>query len=176
MGLFLSLIDATVVATMLVDISDEFQDFKASSWVVLSYTLTEVGASKQTTPFTRSRSFNADVLTGFAVAMARFSDAIGRKTVVCASFIIFLVASMGCGASATLDQLIGFRAAQGVGGAGMYSMAMITFPELSPPSKVVLVTSTLGVIVALAGVVGPVLGGLLTTYVGWRYVFWIKQV
>lgn len=45
MGLFLSLIDATVVATMLVDISDEFQDFKTSSWVVLSYTLTEVGMS-----------------------------------------------------------------------------------------------------------------------------------
>lgn len=81
---------------------------------------------------------------------------------------------MGCGASTTLDQLIGFRAAQGIGGAGMYSMAMITYPELSPPSKVVLVTSTLGVIVALAGVIGPVLGGLLTTYVGWRYVFWIK--
>lgn len=106
--------------------------------------------------------------------MARFSDAVGRKTIVCTSFIIFLAASMGCGASTTLDQLIGFRAVQGIGGAGMYSMAMITFPELSPPSKVVLVTSTLGVIVALAGLVGPVLGGLLTTYVGWRYVFWIK--
>ncbi|OAA47799.1 Major facilitator superfamily domain, general substrate transporter [Metarhizium rileyi] len=152
-GLFLSLIDATVVATMLVDISEEFQDFRTSSWVVLAYTLTEVG---------------------FAVAMARFSDAIGRKTVVCTSFIIFLAASMGCGASTTLDQLIGFRAVQGIGGAGMYSMAMITYPELSPPSKIVLVTSTLGVVVALAGVVGPVLGGLLTTYAGWRYVFWIN--
>ncbi|GAB0139393.1 hypothetical protein EsHS_00000047 [Epichloe bromicola] len=153
MGLFLSLIDATVVATMLVEVSEDFQDFRTSSWVVLSYTLTEVG---------------------FAVAMARFSDAVGRKTIVCTSFVIFLAASMGCGASTTLDQLIGFRAVQGIGGAGMYSMAMITFPELSPPSKVVLVTSTLGVIVALAGLVGPVLGGLLTTYVGWRYIFWIN--
>ncbi|KAJ4153604.1 hypothetical protein LMH87_010086 [Akanthomyces muscarius] len=153
MGLFLSLLDATVVATMLVDISAEFQDFKTSSWVVLAYTLTEVG---------------------FAVAMARLSDALGRKTIVCTSFAIFLAASMGCAASANLDQLIGFRAAQGVGGAGLYSMAMITYPELSPPSRVVLVTSALGVIVALAGVCGPVIGGLLTTYVGWRYVFWIN--
>ncbi|ATY61380.1 Major facilitator superfamily general substrate transporter [Cordyceps militaris] len=153
MGLFLSLLDATVVATMLVDISAEFQDFKTSSWVVLAYTLTEVG---------------------FAVAMARLSDAFGRKTIVCVSFAIFLAASMGCAAAANLDQLIGFRAAQGVGGAGLYSMAMITFPELSPPSRVVLVTSALGAIVALAGVCGPVIGGLLTTYVGWRYVFWIK--
>lgn len=106
--------------------------------------------------------------------MSRLSDAFGRKTIVCTSFIIFLAASMGCGASTTLDQLVGFRAVQGIGGAGMYSMAMITFPELSPPSKVVLTTSTLGVIVAFAGVLGPVLGGLMTTYVGWRYVFWIK--
>ncbi len=115
-----------------------------------------------------------DLLTGFAVAMARLSDALGRKTIVCTSFAIFLAASMGCGASANLDQLIGFRAAQGVGGAGLYSMAMITYPELSPPNRVVLVTSALGAIVALAGVCGPVIGGLLTTYVGWRYVFWIK--
>lgn len=43
MGLFLSLIDATVVATMLVEVSEDFQDFRTSSWVVLSYTLTEVG-------------------------------------------------------------------------------------------------------------------------------------
>jgi MFS family permease len=108
------------------------------------------------------------------VPLARLSDSLGRKPVVCTSFIIFLAASMGCGASRTLSQLIGFRAAQGVGGAGMYSMAMVTYPELSPPSRIVLVTSALGTIVALAGVCGPVIGGLLTTYVGWRYVFWIK--
>lgn len=138
---------------MLIDIGQEFNDFRTSSWVVLAYTLTEVG---------------------FAVAMSRLSDALGRKTVVCASFFIFLVASMGCGASANLDQLIGFRAVQGIGGAGLYAMAMIVYPELSPPSKVVYVTSALGVIVAFAGVLGPVLGGLLTTYVNWRYAFWIK--
>lgn len=108
--------------------------------------------------------------------MARLSDALGRKTVVVTSFAIFLAASMGCAAAATLDQLIGFRAAQGVGGAGLYSMAMITYPELSPPRRIVLSTSALGAIVALAGVCGPVVGGLLTTYVGWRYVFWIKYV
>lgn len=106
--------------------------------------------------------------------MARLSDAVGRKTVVIMSFIIFLAASMGCAASKTLDQLIGFRAAQGVGGAGLYSLALITYPELSPPSRIVLVTSILGAIVAFAGVCGPVIGGLLTTYAGWRYVFWIK--
>lgn len=140
---------------MLVDISADYQDFRTASWVVLAYTLTEVG---------------------FAVAMARLSDCVGRKPVVVASFIIFLAASMGCGASKTLDQLIGFRAAQGVGGAGLYSLALISYPELSPPSKIVLVSGAMGFVVALAGVCGPVIGGLLTSYVGWRYVFWIKCV
>lgn len=50
MGLFLSLLDATVVATMLVEISEEFQDFRTSSWVVLAYTLTEVGTSLTQSP------------------------------------------------------------------------------------------------------------------------------
>lgn len=50
MGLFLSLLDATVVATMLVDISSEFEDFRTSSWVVLAYTLTEVGTSPPSLP------------------------------------------------------------------------------------------------------------------------------
>lgn len=140
---------------MLVDISADYKDFKASSWVVLAYTLTEVG---------------------FAVAMARLSDCLGRKVVSIASFVIFLAASMGCGASTNLDQLIGFRAAQGVGGAGLYAIALISYPELSPPSKIVIVSSAMGAIVALAGVCGPVIGGLLTTYTGWRYVFWIKYV
>ncbi|WPH04784.1 Hypothetical protein R9X50_00768000 [Acrodontium crateriforme] len=152
-GLFLSLLDATVVATMLVTIAQEYEDFRTSSWVVLSYTLTEVG---------------------FAVPMARLSDSLGRKAVACTSSAIFLAASVGCAASKSLDQLIGFRAVQGVGGAGMYSIALITFPELSPPGKVVLVSSALGTIVAMAGVVGPVLGGVITTNIGWRWVFWIN--
>lgn len=183
MGLFLSLLDATVVATMLVDISSEFQDFKTSSWVVLAYTLTEVGMYSMAMQHSIQLAFYpysniiyplTDLVAGFAVAMARLSDALGRKTIACISFAIFFAASLGCAAAANLDQLIGFRAVQGVGGAGLYSMAMITYPELSPPSRIVIVTSALGVIVALAGVCGPVIGGLLTTYVGWRYVFWIK--
>ncbi|TPX07403.1 uncharacterized protein E0L32_002127 [Thyridium curvatum] len=153
MGLFLSLMDTTIVATMLLSISEEFGGFRLSSWVVLSYTLAYVAC---------------------AVLIARLSDAMGRKSVLCISFTIFLAASMACGASQNLDQLIGFRAAQGVGGAGLYSMTMIIYPEICPPAMVPLISSILGIIVALAGVSGPVIGGLLTTYRDWRYVFWIN--
>ena len=81
---------------------------------------------------------------------------------------------MGCGASATMDQLIGFRALQGLGGAGLYSMTMIIYPEITPPSVVAIMSSVVGLIVALAGVSGPIIGGLLTKYADWRYAFWIK--
>lgn len=108
------------------------------------------------------------------MALARVSDVVGRKAVVCMSFFLFLVASLACGFASSLEQLIGFRAAQGIGGAGLYSMAMIIYPELTPPGLVPAISAVVGLIVALAGVSGPIIGGLLTTYASWRWAFWIK--
>ncbi|GFF35577.1 hypothetical protein IFM46972_04597 [Aspergillus udagawae] len=81
---------------------------------------------------------------------------------------------MACAASKNLNQLIGFRAAQGVGGSGLYAMAMIIYPEISPPSLLPAISAIVGVIVALAGISGPLIGGLLTTYTSWRWAFWIN--
>lgn len=152
-GLFLSLMDTTIVATMLVKITEEFGGFREVSWVVLAYSLTYIA---------------------FAVIIARLSDVIGRKFTLCLSFFIFMAASMATGASANLNQLIGFRAAQGAGGAGLYALTMIIYPEICPPKLVPLISSILGVIVAIAGVCGPVIGGLFATYAKWRYAFWIN--
>lgn len=113
---------------------------------------------------------------GFAVTIARFSDTVGRKPALLMSFFIFLAGSMACGASKSIEQLIGFRALQGIGGAGLYSMTMIIYPEITPASMVPLISALIGMIVAFAGVSGPVIGGLLTTYADWRYAFWIKYV
>ncbi|KAH6636358.1 hypothetical protein F5144DRAFT_619703 [Chaetomium tenue] len=152
-GLFLSLMDTTIVATMLASISDEFGGFKLAPWVLLSYTLSYLGCT---------------------VLIARLSDVLGRKPVLLGCFLIFILASVACGAASTLDQLIGFRAAQGAGGAGLYAMTMIIYPEISPPELVPLLSAILGMIVALAGVSGPVIGGLLATYSDWRWAFWMN--
>nr|UWV21335.1 polyketide synthase 2 [Chaetomium globosum] len=152
-GLFLSLMDTTIVATMLASISDEFGGFKLAPWVLLSYTLSYLGCT---------------------VLIARLSDVLGRKPVLLGCFFIFVLASVACGAASTLDQLIGFRAAQGAGGAGLYAMTMIIYPEISPPELVPLLSALLGIIVALAGVSGPVIGGLLATYSDWRWAFWMN--
>jgi MFS family permease len=153
MGLLMSLMDTTIVATMLYDISKEFGDFVLLPWVVVAYTLSYVGC---------------------AVLIARLSDALGRKTIVLACFVVFLAASMACAASRNMKQLIGFRALQGAGGAGLYAMTMIIYPEICPPKFVPLISSLLGMIVAVAGVCGPIIGGLFTTYTTWRWAFWLK--
>ncbi|XWW96990.1 hypothetical protein V2A60_004970 [Cordyceps javanica] len=155
MGLFLSLMDATVVATMLLDITHEFGGFQRSQWVVLSYTLLD---------------------GGLAVFLAKLSDIVGRKLVICVSLTVFLAGSMACGASRSLDQLIGFRALQGAGAAGLYATSLVVYLEMTPPRLLTLIFAVLGGIVALAGVAGPIVGGLLATHVGWRFAFWIKYV
>jgi MFS family permease len=81
---------------------------------------------------------------------------------------------MACAASKNMDQLIGFRAAQGAGGAGLYALAMIIYPEICPPNMVPAISAIVGIVVALAGVSGPIIGGALTSYADWRYGFWIK--
>ena len=111
---------------------------------------------------------------GFTVLSARLSDSLGRKPVLIASFFIFLAASMACATAKNMDQLIGFRAAQGAGGAGLYSLAMIIYPEMGPPAMLPVITAAVGIIVALAGVSGPIIGGAVTSYADWRYGFWIK--
>ncbi|KAI3055433.1 hypothetical protein CBS147352_2886 [Aspergillus niger] len=152
-GLFLSLMDTTIISTMLYTISDEFDGFKTCSWIVLAYTLSYVGC---------------------AVFMARLSDVIGRKFLLCMCFVIFLGASMGCAASKNMSQLIGFRAMQGIGGSGLYAMAMIIYPEISPPPLLPAISGIIGVVVALAGISGPLIGGALTSYRTWRWGFWIN--
>lgn len=106
--------------------------------------------------------------------LARLSDIVGRKLVICLSLVVFLAGSMACGASTTINQLIGFRALQGSGAAGLYATSLVVYLEMAPPRLVVLMFAVLGSIVALAGVAGPIVGGLLATRVGWRYAFWIK--
>ena len=152
-GLFLSLMDTAIVSTALYTISGEFGNFRISSWVILAYTLADVGS---------------------AVMIARIADVLGRKLVVVCAFIIFAAFSLACGWSKSMNQLITFRAVQGIGGAGLYSMTMVIFPEVSPPSMMPLISTILGAVVAIAGVTGPILGGVLTTDASWRWIFWIK--
>ncbi|KAF4971947.1 hypothetical protein FZEAL_9717 [Fusarium zealandicum] len=153
LGLFLSMVDTSIVATSLHGIGIEFESLEDVNWVALAYTLAYLGC---------------------AIVFARISDVIGRRDAFIAAYIIFFAFSLGCGFATTLNQLIAFRALQGIGGSGLYSLTMIMLPELSPENLKQHIAALVGMVVALSGVLGPVLGGILTHYTTWRWVFWIN--
>jgi len=152
-GLFLSLLDTSIVATALYSIGTSFSAPHTSTWVALSYTLSYLS---------------------FAVPFANLSDVIGRRAAWLLAFTIFFVFSLACGFAGTLMQLVGLRAVQGVGGSGLYSLTMIVLPEIVGEGKRKWIGAVVGAVVAVAGVTGPVVGGVITKFASWRWVFWIK--
>lgn len=172
MGLFLTLVDSSIVATSLYTIRIEFDVAETVNWVALAYTIAYLSCS---------------------VTFARLSDVIGRRNAFLAGEVIFVAFSLACGFSQNLSELIIFRALQGIGGSGqplpilpkwfhvsdnhcvgIYSLSMVILPELCPQGLEEYLGSLIGVVLAGSGVLGPVLGGVLTYYANWRWVFWIK--
>lgn len=90
------------------------------------------------------------------------------------AFVIFTAFSLACGFAQTINQLIAFRTVQGIGGSGLYALGIIVVVESAPLKMMPFIAAMVGAAVAVAGVLGPVLGGLLTHYVSWRWIFFIK--
>lgn len=152
-GLFLAMLDSSIVATSLYVIGIEYKSIQTVNWVALAYTLAYLG---------------------LAIVVARLSDVVGRRKAYLACLILFIAFSIGCATAKSLNQLIAFRALQGIGGSGLYSLGMIMFPEITPPRNTKHIASIAGLVIAAAGVSGPVIGGLLTDKVNWRWIFWIN--
>jgi MFS family permease len=103
--------------------------------------------------------------------MARLSDILGRKFVLVTSLVMFIGFSAGCGASHSMNELIVFRALQGIGGAGIYSLSIAMIPEMVPHEKQDLwaaLNSATNISMAL---VGLMIGGVITTRTTWRWIF-----
>lgn len=149
------MLDSSIVATSLLAIGEEFREVENINWVALAYSLAYLGC---------------------AVMFSRLTDVVGRRDAFLGAFFVFFAFSLGCGFAQSLNQLIAFRALQGVGGSGLYSITMIVWAELAPDHLKQYIAGLIGVVIAVAGVMGPVLGGILTHYASWRWVFWIKYV
>lgn len=145
--------DSSIVATSLFAIGVEFEEMDTVNWVALAYTLCYLG---------------------FAVLFTRISDIVGRRKAFASAYVIFFAFSIGCGFAQTMNQLIACRAFQGIGGSGLYSITMIILIETTPAKTKQFLASIIGIVIAVGGVLGPVLGGILTHYTTWRWVFWIK--
>jgi MFS family permease len=152
-GLFLSFLDTSIIATAIYTIGVEFHSLSQVNWIALSYTLAYIGCT---------------------AIFASLSDVIGRRNAYIAAYVIFLAFSLGCGFAQNLNQLIAMRALQGVGGSGLYSVGFVILGEISPPRVISMLGAMAGAIVAMSGILGPVLGGVITNYTSWRWIFWIN--
>ncbi|KAI0148236.1 major facilitator superfamily transporter [Hypoxylon sp. NC0597] len=152
-GLLLSFLDTSIVATSLFEIATEFDVLADVNWVALAYSLAYLG---------------------FAALLARISDVVGRRNAFIAFYVIFLAFSIACGFAQNLAQLIACRTIQGLGGSGVYSITMIILPELAPRKLQRYIGGLIGVVMAVSSVLGPLLGGILTQYATWHWIFWVN--
>jgi EmrB/QacA subfamily drug resistance transporter len=153
-ALFMENMDGTVLSTSLPAIASDFgQDPIVLKLALTSYMLT---------------------LAVFIPASGWVADRLGARTVFCSAIVIFTLGSILCGASISLPTLIAARVFQGLGGAMMVPVGRLVLLRSVPRNEIVRALAYLTIPAMIGPVVGPVLGGFITTYFHWRWIFWIN--
>ncbi len=151
--MLMAALDATIVATALPTIAGDLGGLNHISWVTTAYLL----AQTVVTPL-----------------YGKLGDQFGRRIVLQVGLVIFLVGSALCGLSHTFPELIAFRALQGLGGGGLTVSAQAAIGDVVPPRQRGRYQGLFGAVFGLATVIGPLLGGFLTTNLSWRWIFYIN--
>lgn len=153
LAMFVSAIDQTVVATATPRILADLKGFELLSWVFTTYLL----ASTIVIPI-----------------VGKLSDIYGRRGFLLGGITVFMLASVACGAAQSMETLIAARGVQGLAGGVIFISVFTTIGDLFTPIErgkyIGLFTGTF----ALAAVLGPTVGGLITDAGGWRWVFYIN--
>ena len=113
-------------------------------------------------------------LAVFIPASAWLGDRLGGRRALLGSLAVFTIGSALCGLCTTLGELVAFRVLQGAGGAIMTPVGLALLFRVYPPAERVRVSSILALVTGLAPALGPVLGGVFTTYVSWRLAFFVN--
>ncbi|MFJ8795321.1 MDR family MFS transporter [Streptomyces sp. NPDC102462] len=153
LGLLLAALDQTIVSTALPTIVSDLGGLEHLSWVVTAYLL----ASTAATPL-----------------WGKLGDQYGRKRLFQLAIVIFLIGSALCGMARDMPQLIVFRALQGLGGGGLIVLSMAIVGDLVPPRERGRYQGLFGAVFGTTSVLGPLLGGLLTEQLSWRWVFYVN--
>ena len=153
LGMFLAMLDGLIVGTALPTIVGDLGGLNHLSWVVTAYLLTTAA----TTPI-----------------WGKIGDLYGRKGSFIAAILVFLIGSTLAGLSQDMGQLIAFRAVQGLGAGGLMVGALSIISVLVPPRDSGRVQSMVGAMLPVAFIGGPLLGGLLTDQLSWRWTFYVN--
>jgi EmrB/QacA subfamily drug resistance transporter len=148
---------------------------------IMDITIVNVALPSLGRQFGVSETALDSVAVGYLVSLAIFipaagwlGDRFGSKRVLLFAIAVFTGASVLCGLSDSLSQLVFFRVLQGVGGGMLTPVGMAMLFRTFPPNERVRASSILTVPTAMAPAIGPVLGGLLVTNLSWRWVFFVN--
>ncbi len=153
MAVFLSALDQTIVAVSMPAISAQFNDFDLLAWVISAYMV---------------------ALTVAVPIYGKLGDLYGRRKLMLFGLGLFTLASLFCGAAQSMEQLVLARVLQGIGAGGMVSVSQAIIGDLVPPRERGRYQGYFSSMYAVASVAGPVLGGFMTEYLSWRWVFLIN--
>lgn len=153
LAMFLGALDQSIVGTALPIITTELGGLNHLTWVVTSFMLTS---------------------TISAPIYGKLSDMYGRRPLFAFSVILFIAASMLCGAAHSMQSLIASRALQGLAAGGLMMLTQASIASIVPPDQRARYQGIFTGTFAMSSVVGPLLGGLLTTHLTWRAIFFIN--
>ncbi|MCM3719049.1 MDR family MFS transporter [Fictibacillus phosphorivorans] len=153
LGILMAAMDNTIVATAMGTIVADLGGFDKFVWVTGAYMVA--------------------VMAGMPI-YGKLSDMYGRKRFFIFGLILFLVGSMLCGLAQSMEQLIAFRAIQGIGGGALMPIAFTIVFDIFPPEKRGKMTGLLGAVFGTSSVLGPLLGAFITDAISWHWVFYIN--
>lgn len=152
-GTFLAAIEATIVATAMPTVVQQFGGLSHYSWVFSAYLLTA---------------------TGTMPIWGKLSDRSGRRPFYLAAVALFVAGSALCGATQSMTQLIIFRAVQGLGAGGLITLGMTILGDLYSPVERARIQGWFSGVWGVASIVGPFVGGAITDAWSWRWVFYLN--
>ena len=153
LAIFLGALDQTIVAVSMPAISAQFKDVSQLAWVISGYMV---------------------AMTVAVPIYGKLGDLYGRRRLMLFGMGLFTVASLFCGLAQNMEQLVLARIIQGMGAGGMISVSQAIIGGIVPPRERGRYQGYFSSMYALASVAGPVLGGYMTEYLSWRWVFLIN--
>src|SRR2546430_10486794 len=153
LGMFLSALNQTIVATALPTIGRDFGDFENLSWVIIAYLLSSTVVSP---------------------LYGKLSDIHGRRAMMLWAIGFFLVGSIISAAAPNMAILIAGRTLQGIGGGGIVPLTQTTIADMVTPRERGHYQAYIGTSWIVAGLTGPALGGAIAEHLHWSVIFWLN--
>lgn len=152
-GLLVAALDNSIIGTAMPKIIGNLQGMEYYVWPFTAYMLTSTIA---------------------IILFGKLSDIYGRKHIMIIGIVTFVIASIMCGFSSNMFELILFRGIQGIGGGILISLPFIVVGEIFSPRERAKYMGILASVFGVSSVLGPILGGIITDTIGWRWVFFVN--